>query len=1347
MFGKSRTNKWYIPLVIILVSVALFALYYFFYVSWQRNYANERAFRLLSVVGDQLGKRFDNLKNILAASLVSSTSQGVSNYLTGIAKYKPEEVSVKDSLSPCPSDWKREGDLKLQLINNPKAFSLSADFLPFKPGTSQPESCHLSVEINPSLDLRERFHSLTADYFDDILLATSDGEVLFESNTSGLRITNLNTMIAAKGGSSSGKLNASETSGKTGSSFNQFQDATQFSNVIEVKLAGTNYKLYIQPVPLRIGAAEKDGHNLKIIVCGLWRADRLESEVVSIPYSTLIWSTLLMLAVFGLIWPLLKVAYMSPSERLKRAQVYYLLSSALFVTAVLTLIVLNAAYMLDATEEANEQLASLAARINDNLKTELARALDLMNSLEKDGSFRLRLQTVTSEDWTDVNFLNRDTKFFGGVSRSAYPYFDSVFWTDTKGNQLYKLTVQSEATPKTQISEESFFQDLLNRRNLLTLRNLNLSDGKSSIQGIPEETSKTPFRFESRYSPNTGEYIVLLAKPSDPFDPSSRLQQVNAQVLVTRFVSLVDPVVPSGFGYALVDHEGLVHFHSSASRNLIENFLKECREDPVLKTFITNGSKGYLDVDYMGRQQGMIVEPLPCLTGSGLSLIVFRDTNYFTTINVACMLLFALLALVFSVPFLIGLALQIFRAGAYPLANLWPTSSQNPSYLRIIVANACIAVAFALHFPTMGVYELLKALLAIVAGAAFFRFVGLKWVTGRRSLMGGAVIFIIIVTVAGLSKGLLAAGAYTALSVPPISAMLQQFARKSKRLKHLYLGVVLSLLAVLIVVPCFALFRISYHTVNRLALESAQLDRLDLLTHRADHIRQYFSSVKTKPETACFRLNDTLDRYDTAISWPADAEAQNPSDVQAAPAFERWMATVAGLFPGTSTGAQLRGVALADSDSQSRQHWHLEQNSEDEVLRLSDLPPDIVPERELKAVFPIWHLQLQAMVLMLLLAVVLATWLGYMIRKVFLIDLAKMPPLQAWELEEMQGRNLIVIGHPKSGKGTRAAALDGVDMLDLAKAITGADWTLPDTNPTVVVNHFEFDIDNPDTCLAKLTALEKLLNLKKKRVILLSAVDPMFYLASSSPEIFMSHGEAPQPPAQILDRWAEVLSNFEKVQMRDVTEKSIDEHLANRNPLCQKQLASLVKAECNHTAQLRKIGIAMLDAHCNEAPVSRAAYMEELMDRADSYYRVVLSTCTKEERLVLFQLARDGWANPKNERAIQQLERRRIIRRAPGIRIMNESLCSFVRTAQLPGEVANWEQEEKQSVWSAVKLGLSTALLTGGAWLLYTQQDVFQLGIGYLAALGTATGVILNLAKSIWGGKSGGSAAPDANAS
>src|SRR5258708_2968888 len=222
-----------------------------------------------------------------------------------------------------------------------------------------------------------------------------------------------------------------------------------------------------------------------------------------------------------------------------------------------------------------------------------------------------------------------------------------------------------------------------------------------------------------------------------------------------------------------------------------------------------------------------------------------------------------------------------------------------------------------------------------------------------------------------------------------------------------------------------------------------------------------------------------------------------------------------------------------------------------------------------------------------------------------------------------------------------------------------------------------------------------------------------------------------EPPGQLLDRWAAVISQFDRRKIEDISEKYLSRFRAGEGKECREELVAMVKSECDSTAQLRKIGRAMLKEHCYEAPMSKAQLVEELLDRADSYYRVLWSTCTKGERLVLFQLAQGGWANPKNERALQQLQRRRIVRRGSAFRIMNDSFCRFVRTAQTPDEGKKWDEDEENSARSAVKLGLSTALMMFGAWFLYAQQDVFQLGIGYLAALGTASGAVLNLVKNM----------------
>ena len=70
---------------------------------------NERAFRLLSVVGDQLTNHFDNLKRVMAASLVQShvkdgASQGggrASRYIERVAG-RGSQISVLKESAPTP---------------------------------------------------------------------------------------------------------------------------------------------------------------------------------------------------------------------------------------------------------------------------------------------------------------------------------------------------------------------------------------------------------------------------------------------------------------------------------------------------------------------------------------------------------------------------------------------------------------------------------------------------------------------------------------------------------------------------------------------------------------------------------------------------------------------------------------------------------------------------------------------------------------------------------------------------------------------------------------------------------------------------------------------------------------------------------------------------------------------------------------------------------------------------------------------------------------------------------------------------------------------------------------------
>jgi hypothetical protein len=739
---------------------------------------------------------------------------------------------------------------------------------------------------------------------------------------------------------------------------------------------------------------------------------------------------------------------------------------------------------------------------------------------------------------------------------------------------------------------------------------------------------------------------------------------------------------------------------------------------------------------------------------------------------------FALLASLFSLPFVVALLRYVFGPGEYPLAALWPSLEDVPRYLDIMTANICLTVAFAIRFPSMKMDETLITVLAMIAVTVIFGRLQSHWATARWHLVGKVVLLVAILVVARWSLALLAAVAYVALSVPKVSEVLDRYvknciAERLIKVKDLYLGVVLSLLVVIVVLPCFGLFKISYNTVNRLNLENAQLARRDQLIHRADDIKGYFLGLESKENKdredkdandrlakyADMRLQEDLDRYDKPVYNPNNSDEDVP-DKPDVSSLEESIARASGFFPSNRLGAELRETVMADKqwrksgnvDAQPLatavpgREWSSKQDKDqdDQLLRLKDTlaasPGGNPKVGDLLGVYPLWQLPWPAALLMTLLAVLMAVWLRFLIRKVFLTEMDDVPQLRLWAPGQSGSRSLLIIGHPKSGKSTRAAVLPDVDVVDMAKVVTTGNWMLPALpHAAVVVDHFEFDMDNPDTCLHKLTLLEKLLYVDKKRVILLSAVDPMFYLAASCPEALTPSGSNQEPPAQLLDRWAAVLSLFDRYKMEDVTEHCLTRFLVEQEKPCCTQLGELVIGECDHTAQLRRIGLDMLGTHCQEQPMSKGMFVEELLDRADSYYRVLWSTCTKEERLVLFQLAQDGWVNPKNERAIQQLQRRGIIRRGSGYRIMNDSFRRFVRNAQSPEEVARWEQEEEHSTWSAVKLGLGTALMMFGAWLLYAQQDVFQLGIGYVAALGTASGAVINLVRNLTGGGSASS--------
>ena len=272
--------------------------------------------------------------------------------------------------------------------------------------------------------------------------------------------------------------------------------------------------------------------------------------------------------------------------------------------------------------------------------------------------------------------------------------------------------------------------------------------------------------------------------------------------------------------------------------------------------------------------------------------------------------------------------------------------------------------------------------------------------------------------------------------------------------------------------------------------------------------------------------------------------------------------------------------------------------------------------------------------------------------------------------------NYLVIGLAESGKTRDLLSIPGIlpeNQIDLRlklKSLTpGAALPTPSSpGAVVVVDHFEFNLNDPDANLIRLNLMEHLLYETECRILLVSSVDPLFFFTEGAPGVITNSSDA-ELSRRLLDRWARVLCNFQKVRVgsgRDV-EFIRRVHQFIRQHKDHRKFALLVKKECNATARLRRIGVDILDNFNDKIPLTRNLLISLVLDRAAEYYRVLWSGLTSSERLVLYQLALDGWANPKNTAALQQLESKLLICRiayVPHYEYELSPVCWLLRTHQ-----------------------------------------------------------------------------------
>jgi hypothetical protein len=615
-------SRYQVSIFTLTVIAALFGVYYFVYVDKKRDYLHQRAYRNLAQDGQNLHERYRTLVTNARREISYRRSiepEDTFEYKKLFIHLEEEALRAKGEKGKTPFPVKGHYNTQLQFtrIGLHEAAAQANPSVPKPPTGGAPAAAGLvsTASLKKATDaweihfedtvrvvtidksgmrlkglpgapkreetLRIAFRIKLADFvemcltgrgevYDDYLLWEPKEGVLFSTVAGGLHITGPDTVPIAK------RMNAND--------------------VHNVEIAGVPYKLFTQQTQV--------GSLGGLVLGGLIREQHYRAQVYEVSMFTILLSLLCML-ILVLGYPFIKLRVMSPGERLQPGDAFFCTFSLVTGSFLLILLTLSGyVYSEPESIQYRRQLLQLADSLSGAFSNELNQAW-----LQLD-HYRTR---------TDPDSTKRITARLNHPNYPAYyPYFDHVYTVDYAGNRRETFNTDRFDKPFVQVADREYFKRIL--------------DGATWNLGTAG--SPRPCVLEPIFNRLTGENTAVLSipyhtgQPAKPYAWGDPLRPVLAMVMKPH--SVLHPVLPSGYGFCIMDGQGRVWFHSQPRKNLQEQFVKECGEDRELQAALNGNAEHYMELTYHGQQCLAYGMPLPKVP---LYLVVFHQEDHYKSIR------------------------------------------------------------------------------------------------------------------------------------------------------------------------------------------------------------------------------------------------------------------------------------------------------------------------------------------------------------------------------------------------------------------------------------------------------------------------------------------------------------------------------------------------------------------------------------------------------------------------------------------------------------------------------------------------------------------------------------------
>ena len=1327
----------YGPSLVTLAVLLPFFAYYLREVKSAQGYLNDRAFRILDVMSRQFGSEIAGVSNTMDAATILPEQFALrqrdqvlsprANWLVargapfpGAAKAEMQaylDAYILDGTSTAAvaaatGDARAKQILKVEVCCQTATSALRLRLIDDR-DVDVPAQGLLHVRIDTELDpdrmIGRALSAGQGNLFETVFVASRTGQVLAEMNSSKLNVRDVEAILANRrvrsvieGGQKPGK---EDTAPDNTDQAKLPREVWGSDQRFDVQVSGTNYVLFVAPAQFVL--SDEAGKEMPIAFYGLTQKEAIDAQARRLPSLIVPVIFILLIAGMAFLWPALKLYTMSDRDRVKKSSVFAMWSAAMVAGALIGTLYFSYGFFVDMSERNDGRLLHLSGLIRKHFSHEIEGAIRTAQVILGNNA---QAESMLGNRWPEDSYSLLTRCCWANFEK--YPFFGHVmlFGPKPKGEvglersitdepasqrQIIKLSATRIPTPLISLPLERF--PFIGR----------LLDSQSARLGSSQ------FVIQSLVSPSTGEFLPSLV--FNLHDPASSGSHVLA---TTQLPSLVHVLLPQGFGFAVVDSDGQVLFHSDPSRNLHENFLGETDHSDELKAVLRRNERKYLWLRYGGRQVRAYVRPLGCdgpevncIQDLNMGLIVFlgMDDQKDLLSSIGTNFLAYLLGL----PLLIGACIFVgagVKGAVWPSATLtsirrriWPRAEQKPFYLlKAWWGLACFSAAFLiavtvrmLAAPTNSLPLMLPVALGVVFIICMIGVVALR----RKPAWIGRLAHSRWVEHCGNRVPLSAA--YTA------------------RIFAVGLSVagILSLIVFQLAVSSAEIRIKSYHYR---ALTAAMQNRKN--RYLADFNKYFEDPGKdTRPywNWLCRdRINTAYDLYDgLAIEQPG----------------LRNLLSLAPILSQFGFLDDQRGI-VSPSEFRPAVDAALARKAGLEIEPIWNSLPLPSPDHVLRFYFP-----------GLLLLIAMFLWTHRIVRRLFILDFREPSPLPGMNEDACFARieravqdpaarpldRLLIFAHPRSGTGV---ALERIVKRIKAGQEPPADVSIIDfgkigsENATcsriALLDNFEVRLTDTKERLKRLKLLEGLVYAHKPSVYVFTSIDPLLLLESLAHS--GSHSDELQSE---LNRWTRLLGNFERFVFQD---ESLGNTLATRvdavRSRCHEirlageaieEYCDTLQAELNPTLFLRacsaRVDLGKLD-------LSSGRHFEESLvvqvrNLADGYYRVIWLNCTSDERLALYQLAKDEWLNPLNKVAISHLLQKQLIHRDGAYRLMNVSFRRFVLEAVTTHELAIWEKQQNLSLWPALRMALALALFLVVLFVSYFWRDIFDVYLSYFVAL------------------------------